>query len=54
MPRSPTGRELLLRFAGRAAVPGFAGPPGRGRGDSGLVRGAMVMLNPLYSFVAAE
>ena len=39
---------------GRATVPGLAA--GRrviAQGTPGLVRGAVVMVNPLYSFVAA-
>jgi hypothetical protein len=44
---------LVLRFLGRAGVPGFA--PGRcvaANGTPARDRGALVMLNPLYTFVA--
>ena len=46
---------LLLRFVGRAAVPGLA--VGRcviAQGTPGLLRGEVVMVNPLYSFVTSE
>jgi len=46
---------LLLRFIGRASVPGLAG--GRrliAQGTPGLVDGTIVMINPLYSFVTGE
>jgi hypothetical protein len=46
---------LLLRFMGRASVPGLvAGCRVIAQGTPGLVRGAVVMVNPLYSFVTAE
>jgi hypothetical protein len=46
---------LLLRFLGRATVPGLAiGRRVIAQGTPGLVRGAIVMVNPLYSFVTAE
>ncbi len=46
---------LMLRFLGRATVPGLAvGRRVIAQGTPGLVRGAVVMVNPLYSFVAAE
>jgi hypothetical protein len=44
---------LVLRFLGRAGVPGVA--PGRcvaANGTPARDRGALVMLNPLYTFVA--
>jgi hypothetical protein len=45
----------LLRFVGRATVPGLAvGRRVIAQGTPGLVRGAVVMVNPLYSFVTAE
>jgi hypothetical protein len=47
--------ELILRFMGRAAVPGMAA--GRrvvAQGTPGTVRDAVVMVNPLYSFVTCE
>jgi hypothetical protein len=45
-----TGR-LLLRFLGRATVPGVvAGRHIEAEGTPGLVRGGLVMLNPRYSF----
>ncbi len=42
---------LLLRFVGRASVPGIV--PGcriTAEGTPGRVGGALVMINPLYSF----
>jgi hypothetical protein len=46
---------LLLRFVGRASVPGFAvGRRVIARGTPGLFRDAVVMVNPLYSFVTCE
>jgi hypothetical protein len=46
---------LLLRFLGRATVPGLAvGRRVIAQGTPGRVRGAVVMVNPLYSFVTAE
>ena len=46
---------LLLRFMGRAAVPGLAvGRRVIAQGTPGLVRGVVVMVNPLYSFVTSE
>jgi hypothetical protein len=51
--RDATG-ELVLRFTGRASVPGLV--EGRrviAQGTPGLVDGGTVMLNPLYSFVEA-
>jgi hypothetical protein len=45
---------LLLRFMGRASVPGLtAGRCVIAQGTPGLVRDAVVMVNPLYSFVTA-
>jgi hypothetical protein len=44
---------LVLRFMGRSGVPGLE--PGRcvtASGTPGLVRGALVILNPRYEFVA--
>jgi hypothetical protein len=52
--RDGTGM-LLLRFVGRASVPGLA--VGRcviAQGTPGPVRGEVVMVNPLYSFVSSE
>ena len=47
--------NALLRFVGRAAVPGLAvGRRVIAQGTPGLVRGEVVMVNPLYSFVTAE
>ena len=52
--RDGTGM-LLLRFVGRAAVPGLAvGRRVIAQGTPGLVRGEVVMVNPLYSFVTSE
>lgn len=46
---------LLLRFIGRASVPGFvAGRRVIALGTPGLVRDAIVMVNPFYSFVTCE
>jgi hypothetical protein len=46
---------LLLRFIGRASVPGFVvGRRVIAQGTPGMVRGAVVMVNPLYSFGACE
>jgi hypothetical protein len=46
---------LVLRFHGRAAVPGMAtGAHVVAEGTPGLVRGVLLMRNPLYSFAAAE
>ena len=46
---------LLLRFVGRASVPGLiAGCRVVAEGSPGLVRGALVMVNPIYSFVTGE
>jgi hypothetical protein len=46
---------LLLRFLGRATVPGLAvGRRVIAQGTPGLVRNAVVIVNPLYSFVTAE
>jgi hypothetical protein len=46
---------LLLRFMGRASVPGFvAGCRVMAQGTPGLVEDAVVMVNPLYSFVTCE
>jgi hypothetical protein len=45
---------LILRFMGRAAVPGMvAGRPVMADGTPASVRGVLVMRNPLYSFVAS-
>ena len=42
---------LMLRFLGRASVPGFTTRRQVvAEGTPGLVRGALVMINPLYSF----
>lgn len=47
--------SLVLRFMARAAVPGMvAGSRVVAEGTPGLVRGALLMRNPLYSFAAAE
>jgi hypothetical protein len=44
---------LVLRFFGRASVPGFiAGRRVVAQGTPGLAGGAVVMINPLYSFTA--
>jgi hypothetical protein len=46
---------LVLRFFGRASVPGLA--PGRSviaQGTPGLVNGTVVIVNPLYSFAREE
>jgi len=46
---------LLLRFIGRASVPGLV--TGRrliAQGTPGLVDGTVVMINPLYSFDKEE
>ncbi len=52
--RDGTG-ELVLRFNGRASVPGFVtGLRVVARGTPGLVDGCIVMLNPLYSFAAED
>jgi len=46
---------LVLRFFGRASVPGFAnGRHVLAQGTPGLARGRMVMINPLYSFTTGE
>ena len=46
---------LVLRFIGRASVPGLvAGCRVVAQGTPGLVGGAVVMLNPLYSFATEE
>ena len=45
----------MLRFFGRAAVPGLANGSGViAQGTPGLAGGALVMVNPLYSFVGEE
>ncbi len=52
--RDGTG-ELVLRFVGRRLVPGLV--EGRrviAQGTPGLVGGAVVMLNPLYSFATED
>jgi hypothetical protein len=47
--------ELILRFMGRATVPGLvAGRRVIAQGTPGVVRDAVVMLNPLYSFVTCK
>ncbi len=52
--RDATG-SLMLRFIGRASIPGLvAGSRVIAQGTPGLVRGTVVMLNPLYSFVKEE
>jgi hypothetical protein len=52
--RDATG-SLVLRFIGRASVPGLvAGCRVIAQGTPGLVHGAVVMINPLYSFVKEE
>jgi hypothetical protein len=44
---------VLLRFMGRSGVPGLeAGRCVTASGTPGLVRGALVILNPRYEFVA--
>jgi hypothetical protein len=46
---------LVLRFFGRAAVPGLvSGRRVVAQGTPGRADGTVVMLNPLYSFVAEE
>jgi hypothetical protein len=46
---------LVLRFIGRASVPGLArGRRVVARGTPGLVGGAVVIINPLYSFTTGE
>jgi len=46
---------LVLRFMGRAAVPGIkAGACLVAEGTAALERGAFVMRNPLYSFATAS
>jgi hypothetical protein len=43
--------SLLLRFLGRASVPGLVvGRQMEAEGTPGVVRGLLVMLNPSYSF----
>jgi hypothetical protein len=43
--------SLLLRFLGRAAIPGLvAGRQIEAEGTPGVVRGVLVMLNPRYVF----
>jgi hypothetical protein len=43
---------LLLRFMGRAAVPGFVtGCRVVAEGTPGFVHGALVMINPRYSLI---
>ncbi len=53
---SPTAIAAVgLRFIGRASVPGFI--TGRriiAQGTPGLVNGAILMLNPLYSFAEED
>ena len=45
---------LVLRFTGRAAVPGMvAGARVVAEGTPALERGVLLMRNPLYSFAAA-
>ena len=45
----------MLRFIGRASVPGLvSGRRVVAQGTPGLVDGAVVMINPLYSFVRDE
>jgi hypothetical protein len=45
---------LVLRFHGRAGVPGMAvGALVVAEGTSALERGVLIMRNPLYSFVSA-
>jgi hypothetical protein len=45
---------LALRFVGRRSIPGVdAGQGAVVEGTSGLVGGALVMPNPLYSFEGA-
>ncbi len=42
----------MLRFIGRASVPGLVGDRRViAQGTPGLVDGTVVMINPLYSFV---
>jgi hypothetical protein len=46
---------LVLRFMGRAGVPGIAaGVRLAAEGTPALDRGRLVMCNPLYSFLTAE
>jgi hypothetical protein len=46
---------LLLRFVGRVSVPGIVtGSRIVAEGTPALVHGALVMLNPLYSFATEE
>jgi hypothetical protein len=46
---------LVLRFFGRASVPGFAnGRHVLAQGTPGLAGGRMVMINPLYSFTTGD
>jgi hypothetical protein len=46
---------LVLRFFGRAAVPGLvSGRRVVAQGTPGRVDGAVVIINPLYSFVTKE
>jgi hypothetical protein len=43
--------SLLLRFSGRAAIPGLcAGRHIEAEGTAACVRGALLIVNPLYSF----
>jgi hypothetical protein len=46
---------IVLRFMGRAAIPGFAmGRCLTAKGTPALERGTLLMRNPIYSFGAAE
>ncbi len=46
---------LVLRFMGRAAVPGVVvGRRLAAEGTPGVQRGVLVMINPLYSFSAGR
>jgi hypothetical protein len=47
--------SLILRFMGRSGVPGMvAGSRVVAEGTPGLVRGELLMRNPLYSFAEVE
>jgi hypothetical protein len=46
---------LVLRFFGRAAVPGLVtGSRVKAQGTPGRVDGTVVMINPIYSFTAGD
>ena len=47
--------ELVLRFVGRASVPGLVeGQRVIAQGTPGRTEGTVVMLNPLYSFATVD